>query len=54
MNKAKYNEILQYATEFRYPGNDMELTKEEAQEAIIMAKAIVDFIIQLLPDEVKH
>jgi len=45
--------LTPYATEFRYPSNGTEPTKEEAQEAITMAKAIVDFIIQLLPDEAK-
>jgi len=46
--------LTPYATDFRYPREAMEPTKEEALEAIVMAKAIVDFIIQLLPDEVKH
>jgi HEPN domain-containing protein len=40
-----------YAAEFRYPRETMEPTKEEAQEAIIMTKEIVDFIIKLLPNE---
>jgi HEPN domain-containing protein len=43
--------LTPYATDFRYPRETMEPTKEEAQEAIIMTKAIVDFIIKLLPDE---
>ena len=45
--------LTPYATEFRYPGDDMEPEKDEAQEAFVSAKAFVDFFIQLLPDEVK-
>jgi HEPN domain-containing protein len=42
-----------YAAEFRYPREIMEPEEDEAEQALISAKAFVDFIIKLLPDEVR-
>ena len=42
-----------YASEFRYPREVMEPEEDEAEQALVSAKAFVDFIIQLLPDEVR-
>jgi HEPN domain-containing protein len=42
-----------YAVEFCYPREIMEPEKNEAEQALISAKAFVDFIVQLLPDEAK-
>ena len=45
--------LTPYATEFRYPGDVLEPEREEAEQALVGAEALVNFIIQLLPDEVK-
>jgi HEPN domain-containing protein len=46
-------EILNpYATEFRYPREAMEPEKDDAEKALAAAKALVDFITQLFPNEV--
>jgi len=44
--------LTPYAIDFRYPGDDMEPERDEAEQALVSAKAFVDFIVQLLPDEV--
>ena len=45
--------LTPYASEFRYPKDIMDPSKDEAEQALISAKAFVDFIIKLLPDEVR-
>jgi hypothetical protein len=54
---AQWKEVAKtltpYATEFRYPGDVLEPEREEAEQALVGAEALVNFIIQLLPDEVK-
>ena len=45
--------LTPYAVDFRYPGDDMEPKRNEAEQALISAKAFVDFVIKLLPDEVR-
>ncbi len=45
--------LTPYATEFRYPGDILEPTQDEVEEALAQAKAFVNFIIGLLPDEVR-
>ena len=46
--------LTPYATEFRYPGDVTEPSKEETQQALAMAENFLNFIIQLLPNEVKQ
>jgi len=54
---AQWKEVAKtltpYATEFRYPGDVLEPEREEAEQALAGAEALVNFIIQLLPAEVK-
>jgi HEPN domain-containing protein len=45
--------LTPYATEFRYPGDVLEPEREEAEQALAGAEALVNFIIQMLPNEVK-
>lgn len=45
--------LTPYATEFRYPGDVLEPESDEAEKAFAAAEAFVNFIIHLLPDEVK-
>ncbi|PIP41209.1 MAG: hypothetical protein COX19_04160 [Desulfobacterales bacterium CG23_combo_of_CG06-09_8_20_14_all_51_8] len=46
--------LTPYATEFRYPGDMMDPTIEETEEATIISKQFVDFVISLLPDEIRN
>ncbi len=46
--------LTPYATEFRYPGEIMEPSKEELDEAITKAEEILSFIITLLPSKLKE
>ncbi len=46
--------LTPYATEFRYPGDVIEPERQEAEEAIEMAAAVLAFVIGKLPDEVAH
>ncbi|MCP4756270.1 MAG: HEPN domain-containing protein [Proteobacteria bacterium] len=41
--------LTPYATEFRYPGEIMNPSKEELSEAITKAEEILNFIIRQLP-----
>ncbi|MCW4021160.1 MAG: HEPN domain-containing protein [Candidatus Bathyarchaeota archaeon] len=45
--------LAPYAVEIRYPGAVMEVTPNEAQEALAAAEALWNFVINLLPEEVK-
>ncbi len=48
------SEILTpYATEFRYPSDVMEPSPEELEDALIKAEELLDFVVSLLPDEIK-
>ncbi len=48
------SEILTpYATEFRYPSDVMQPNPEELEDALIKAEELFDFVISLLPDEIK-
>ncbi len=44
--------LTPFATEFRYPGDVIEPSQDEAAEALEMADLILNFVVQLLPDEV--
>ncbi len=44
--------LTPYATEFRYPGDILNPEMEEVEQALTSAEAFVNFIIQLMPDEV--
>jgi HEPN domain-containing protein len=41
--------LTPYATEFRYPSDTLEPEEEDAQQAIEMAAAMLDFVMQKLP-----
>jgi HEPN domain-containing protein len=43
--------LAPYAVEIRYPGVMMEVSLEEAQEALAIAEAVWDFVMGLLPRE---
>lgn len=43
--------LAPYAVEIRYPGVLMEVSLEEAQEALATAEAVWDFVMGLLPRE---
>lgn len=45
--------LTPYATEFRYPGDVLEPELSEAKEALNRAESLVNFIMQLLPPEVR-
>ncbi len=44
--------LTPYATAFRYPGDIVEPSAPDAEEAVIMAERIVAFVLQRMPDEV--
>jgi HEPN domain-containing protein len=46
-------ELTPYAVRFRYPGDVLEPSRSEAEQALQHAQALVDFIWRLLPKEVK-
>jgi len=46
-------ELTPYAVQFRYPGDVLEPSKSEAETALEHTQDFVDFILDLLPDEVK-
>jgi HEPN domain-containing protein len=49
------SEILTpYATEFRYPSDVMQPNPEELEDALIKAEELFDFVVSLLPDEIKN
>jgi len=45
--------LTQYAWEFRYPGDSEEPTREEAQEAIILARRAFETLLSSLPQDVR-
>ncbi|MBF0242943.1 MAG: HEPN domain-containing protein [Desulfamplus sp.] len=46
--------LTPYATEFRYPGDVLEPTIEELNEAIERAEEIFNFVMLLLSDEIRN
>jgi HEPN domain-containing protein len=46
-------ELTPYAVRFRYPADVLEPPKDEAEEALQQAESFVDFVLQLLPEEVQ-
>jgi HEPN domain-containing protein len=54
---SQWKEVSQrlnpYATDFRYPGDVLEPEKDEAEKAFADTEKFLDFILKLLPDEVK-
>jgi HEPN domain-containing protein len=42
--------LTPYATEFRYPGDTIEPEKYEAEEALVIASLVLDFVVKLLPN----
>ncbi len=45
--------LAPYAVEVRYPGEVLDITQEEAQEALATVEAIWDFVLSLLPYEIR-
>jgi len=45
--------LTPYAIEFRYPSDVMEPTSEELEEALQKAEELFNFVISLLPNEIK-
>jgi HEPN domain-containing protein len=43
--------LTPYAVTFRYPGDLPELTKEEADSALVYARQVLEFVYQRLPAE---
>ena len=43
--------LTPYATEYRYPGDLLEPDRAEAEQALAMAEAFVNFVIGALPME---
>jgi HEPN domain-containing protein len=44
--------LTPYAVASRYPGDLPDLTEEEAQQALTLARQVWDFVLQRLPSEV--
>jgi HEPN domain-containing protein len=54
MNYQETSEMLTpYATEFRYPSDVMQPTSEELENALIKAEEFFNFVLSLLPDQIK-
>lgn len=47
-------ELTPYAVHFRYPAEVMEPEHSEVEDALKHAQSFVDFILSLLPEEVRH
>ncbi len=46
-------QLNMYATTFRYPGDSPDPTKDEFDSAFHAAEKILDFVLRLLPPEVR-
>jgi HEPN domain-containing protein len=46
-------ELTPYAVQFRYPGEVLEPAQEEAERALRHASALFEFVLQLLPADLK-
>lgn len=46
--------LTPYATEFRYPGDILEPTPEEVQDALKKAEEVFNFVTSMLSDEIRH
>lgn len=49
--RERVETLAPYAIEIRYPGAVIEVTPNEAQEALATAEAVWDFVINLLPKD---
>lgn len=45
--------LTEYASKFRYPGEPEEPTREEAQEALRLARQLYDALLDRLPPDVR-
>lgn len=45
--------LTKYAWKFRYPGEPEEPTRQEAEDALALAREVYSVILTRLPDEVK-
>lgn len=46
--------LTPYAVALRYPGDLPELTEEEAQQAVDLAREVWEFVLERLPEEVQN
>ncbi|MDW8318670.1 MAG: HEPN domain-containing protein [Anaerolineae bacterium] len=46
-------ELTPYAVQFRYPGDLLEPERADVDHALQQATALIEFVLGLLPDEVK-
>ncbi|MFN3476390.1 MAG: HEPN domain-containing protein, partial [Candidatus Methylomirabilales bacterium] len=49
--REKAETLAPFAVEIRYPGEAMEISREEAREAFATAEAVWDSVLNLLPGE---
>jgi hypothetical protein len=47
-------ELTPYAVQFRYPSDVLEPESSEAERAVECAAALLDFVVQWLPAEVRQ
>jgi HEPN domain-containing protein len=52
MREAAEN-LSPYAVEIRYPGDVLEISPNEARQALAAAEAVVDLVLGLLPPELR-
>ncbi len=45
--------LTQYAWKYRYPGEPESPTREEAEDALALARAVYEAVLARLPDEVR-
>lgn len=45
--------LTPYAVQFRYPGDVLEPERADVDHALQQATALIEFVLGLLPDEVK-
>ncbi|MFC1713403.1 HEPN domain-containing protein, partial [Candidatus Poribacteria bacterium] len=43
--------LAPYAVEIRYPGQTVDISQEAAREAVVIAEAVWDFVLNLIPDQ---
>ena len=49
--RERAEDLAPYAVEIRYPGEPVEVSLQETQEALTSAELVWEFILGLLPDE---
>ena len=49
--RERVEALAPYAVEIRYPGNVLEVSPKEAQEALATAELVWDFVLSFLPED---